>query len=517
MQNNIITNFPVAVYGKMEKFSDTISRGRCRVFYKGRNRNGTYITPEFAEKLIASAPYTPVKGIYDVEGEDYTDHGKKRSEGRIYGVVPADHNFAWEWHTDADGKSREYACFDVLYYTGLYKEAGQIENKGESMELFRDTLKGEWKIIEGKKTYVFTDGCFLGLQALGDDVEPCFEGASFYTCDNESNIIALLEKYEKRTDLFQYHEQGGNDTMSSINFKISDGQKYDFLFNLLNPNFNEAGGWMIEYAICEVYDEYAIARNYAEGIFERIYYTKDDENDSLEITNKERCYIVDLNEAEKTALANIKGESTYTEVETRIAELEANATAATETIAALNTTIETQEGTIGDLNSIVANLTETNENLTTENYNYSTKVEELNETISTLTTERDEARSNYDNATARVEEVLSNNSELNNTIATITAERDELAAYRKRIENEAKKAVVDGYTDQLAEEVIDNFVQHLDDYTIEELDMKLTYELKKANPNLFSKTPAPASTAYIPKEDDGSRSINDILARYEKQ
>ena len=96
MPNNIITNFPITVYGKMEKFSDTISRGRCRVFYKGRNRNGTYITDEFAEKLIASAPYTPVKGIYDGDNEDYTDHGAKRSEGRIYGIVPADPHFAWE-------------------------------------------------------------------------------------------------------------------------------------------------------------------------------------------------------------------------------------------------------------------------------------------------------------------------------------------------------------------------------------------------------------------------------------
>ena len=516
MSNTAITNFPISVYGKMEKFSDTISRGRCRVFYKGRNRNGTYITPEFAEKLIASAPYTPVKGIYDADCEDYTDHGRKRSEGRIYGVVPADPNFAWEMHMDADGKEREYACFDVLYYTGLYKEAGQIDSKGESMELFRDTLKGEWKIIEGKKTYVFTDGCFLGLQALGDDVEPCFEGASFYTCDSESNIIALLEKYEKRTDLFQYHEQGGNDIMPSINFKVSDGQKYDFLFNLLNPNFNEAGGWIIDYAICEVYDEYAIARNYSEGVFERIYYTKDDANDSLEITNKERCYIIDVNEAEKTALDNIKGESTYAEVESYIAELTEGATVSAETIITLNTQIGEQNITIGGLNDQVATLTEANENLTNENSEYSTKVEELKNSISTLTTERDEARSNYDNANAKIAEVEGINSELNGTIATITEERDELAAYKKRVEDEAKKAVVDGYVEQLSEEVINSYMNSLDNYTIEELDMKLTYELKKANPALFTKTPAPAANAYIPKEDNSDRGINDILAKYEK-
>ena len=59
MGKNVITNFPITVYGKMEKFSDTISRGRCRVFYKGRNRNGTYITDEFAEKHIPGAINIP--------------------------------------------------------------------------------------------------------------------------------------------------------------------------------------------------------------------------------------------------------------------------------------------------------------------------------------------------------------------------------------------------------------------------------------------------------------------------
>ena len=116
-----ITNFPITVYGAKEKFSETMTRGRCRVFYKGLNRNGTYITDEFAAKLIKSAPYTPVKGIQEVD--DYTDHGKKRTEGRIYGIVPADTNFAWEKHADESGIEREYACFDVLYYTALYEEA----------------------------------------------------------------------------------------------------------------------------------------------------------------------------------------------------------------------------------------------------------------------------------------------------------------------------------------------------------------------------------------------------------
>ena len=497
--SNQITNFPITIYGKMEKFSDTISRGRCRVFYKGRNRNGTFITDEFAEKLIASAPYTPVKGIYDDEAGDYTDHGQKRSEGRIYGVVPADPNFAWEWHTDADGKAKEYACFDVLYYTALYQEAGEIDGKSQSMELYRGTLKGDWKIVEGKKTYVFTDGCFLGLQALGDDVEPCFEGASFYTC--EDNILALLEKYEKRTDLFQKIEQGENETMPVINFKISDCQKHDFLFNLLNPNFNEAGGWMIEYAICEVYDEYAIVRNYAEGTFERVYYTKDDENDTLEITNKERCYIIDVNEQEKAALANIKGEGTYAQVEEKLAENAAS-------LASLNETIES-------LNAEKAGLVEANENLTNANSEYSIKVGEQEELISTLTMERDEANTNFSQAIESIIEKENKISELSGIIEGLTEERDSLAAYKKQVETEAKKSVVDAYVEHLSEEVIEYYMSNLDSFSIEDLDMKLTYEQKKANPNLFSKAPVVPGAAYLPK-DEGKNGISDILARFEK-
>ena len=496
--NSIITNFPVTVYAQKEKFSDTISRGRCRVFYKGLNRNGTYITDEFAQKLIASAPYTPVKGIYDNDDGDYTDHGQKRSEGRIYGVVPADPNFSWEKHLDSDGEEREYACFDVLYYTALYKEAGEINSKSQSMELYRQTLKGDWKIMDGKKVYVFTEGCFLGLQALGDDVEPCFEGASFYTC--EDNILKLLEKYEKRTDIFQHHEQGGNDTMPQITFKVSDSQKYDYLFSLLNPNFNEAGGWTIECVICEVYDEYAVVHNWIDGTFERVYYTKDDVNDSLEITSRERCFIVDINEAEKNALDSLKGESTYEEIANNITEKDT-------TIAALNTQVATLENNIATL--------------TEENSQYSTKIEEQENVISTLLTERDTARSEYETLSTEKEnlsqELHNKISDLESSLEQINAEKDALAAYKKENEDTLKKQVIAQYTESLPEDVVDNYLNNLDNYSIEDLDKELTYELKKANPSMFtSKASAPVQALLIPKDEEPN-GINSILSRYEKK
>ena len=68
--------FPVTVYGQLEKYNDVLSKARVRIFYKYENRNGTYITDEFAEHLLSTLSYAPVKGIYN--GEDYTDHGQVR-------------------------------------------------------------------------------------------------------------------------------------------------------------------------------------------------------------------------------------------------------------------------------------------------------------------------------------------------------------------------------------------------------------------------------------------------------
>ena len=125
--NKDLYNFDVAVYGNFEKYNEVLSKARLRIFYKYENRNGTYITDEFADKLLSSVSYAPIKGIY--ENDDYTDHGTNRDEGRIYGIVPENPNLAWEDHIDNDGITRTYACVDVLIFSALYEEANSIIGK----------------------------------------------------------------------------------------------------------------------------------------------------------------------------------------------------------------------------------------------------------------------------------------------------------------------------------------------------------------------------------------------------
>lgn len=463
MIERVIREFPITVYGNLTKYSDTISKGRCRIFYKYANRNGTYITDEFAEKLLSTIPYTPVKGIYDDFDEDYTDHGNKRSLGRIYGIVPENPNLQWEKHLDEDGIEREYACVDVLIFTALYEEAGEILGKAQSMEIYEPSIKGSWKIINGRRMFEYTEGSFLGLQVLGEDVEPCFEGAAFFSL--YSSLKQLVDEIKEYTLKLPEKNIGGQSQMfEKLNFKLSDSEKHNAIWNLINPNYNEEGGWTIEYAICDIYDDYALAYNYAEASYERIYYTKNDETNEVSISERKKVFVIDVTESEMNAL---------------------------NTIRTLNGDTYEKADEVYSQASKVSELKE-------QNSTYAQKIEELNENISTLETEKG-------NFTTQLEEA-------NNTIASLNEEIDSLNTYKANIELKEKEEVISSYTELLSEEILASYKEKISEFTAIDLDKELAYELKKNNVSVFSKEQNPG---FIPK-DEPKTGIEAILSKYKK-
>ena len=449
-----LTEFDVQVYGELEKYNEVLSKARCRIFYKYENRNGTFITDEFAEKLLSSLPYAPVKGIY--ETDDYTDHGARRDMGRIYGIVPESPNVTWEPFVDDDGVTRTYACTDVLIFTALYEEAKEIVGKSQSMELYAPSLKYHEAIVHGRRYVVFDEGCFLGLQVLGDNVEPCFEGASFYTL--QSTIEYAIN---------QIKNYGGT-KMPKINFKLSDDQKFQAIWALLNPEFTEEGNWTVTYGISAVYDDYALVMNYETGEFNRAYYNKNDENDMIELGDVVKCFVVDVTENEMNTI---------------------------NTLRALN----------GDTYELVSEeLTNAKENFEKVS-EFSAKIEELTNSVSTLETERDNSVEQINEYTAQIESA-------NNTINSLNEEINSLREFKLSVETQQKEAVINEYSEQLSEEILNGYRENFDNYTAEELDMRLAYELKKNNPSIFTKT---GDEGIAPK-DTQVNGLTAILSKYKK-
>lgn len=211
---DIPTSFEVIPYGDFEPVTPLVSKGRVRIYYLGANRNLTYITPEFSAKLESSLPYTPVVGIYMPEEHDFKSHSLDRNEARVYGLVPENPNIAWENFMDTDGIVRSYLCCDVYLYTGRYEAARDIIGKAQSMELNSNSIEGNWELIDGTEYYVFTNAFFDGLCVLGNRVEPCFEGAAFFTQKDfevENAVVSLLEKYvrSKTNNIGEYSINGG--------------------------------------------------------------------------------------------------------------------------------------------------------------------------------------------------------------------------------------------------------------------------------------------------------------------
>lgn len=418
-------NFQVSLFGNFEKFNEVISIAKCRIFYKGINRNNTYITEEFAEKLLASLPYTPIKGIYDAEQQDFTDHGKTRDQGKVYGVVPENPEITWEKHLDEDGEEREYACCKVYIFTGTYKEANEILLKPQSMELYDKSIKGEWKIINNKKVFEFSDGCFLGLMALGDNTEPCFEGAAFFSLFAQlKQMIEEIETFTKK-EKENFKLEGGVETMT-VNFKLSDNQKHDAIWTLLNSNFTSEADWAIEYAICDIYDAYALAYEYATGSYYRVAYQKDDETDSVSLGEMTRTYIMDVSEAELSALKALK--TMNSESFEKIDEVFATLTSDKDTLEAEKATYESEKATYESEKA-------------------------------TLEGEKAEL-------VADVETKDTTIGELNSKIEGLESEKSTLEAYKLAVETEKKETVIEKYSSLLNEEVISKYTNDLATYEV---------------------------------------------------
>lgn len=450
-------NFDVTTYGAIEPVTDTISKCRVRIFYKGLNRNRTYISDDFANQLISSLPYAPIKGIFNYGEVDFEDHGEDNTDGRIYGIVPETHNFAWEKHLDEDGVEREYATADVYLFTGLYPEASLIHGKPQSMEIFRENLKGEWKIWEdGKPYFHFYSGSLVGLQALGKKVEPCFEGSAFFNLKDTEIIENIQEciNYIKQIDKNNKKEEG--EKMDKTLFRLSDNEKADILFDLINPNFNEEGNWELNGIVTEVYDDYALYVN--QTGYHRAYYTKDGDNVSLgEIMDVK---ITDVTTSEYAALEAMKAISGTYE-------------AAQEAYTALETKVNEFEGEKANFEAEKAELEEKvaefeAEKVALENTisEKDVKINEFETQISDLTAEK-----------VRLE------TEKNNIIN----ENEILGEFKKNVETEKKTAIINEFSAHLTDEQIENFKSVMDNFEISDFKKEICMAAYDANPVFFNK------------------------------
>ena len=214
-----------------------MSKCEIKVLYLGQNRNGTSISKEVASEMAKTLRGAPIVGYYKDNKQDFFDHGEQiiydgdgvhfNTLTKPYGFVSPDAE-VWfqefeEYDEAGETTPRVYMMTTGYLWTGQYKEAQQIFNEGgkpQSMELDENSLSGFWAKESNSdiEFFIINDAVFSKLCILGDDVEPCFEGASI-TAPNISKTFSLDDKF-KRT-LFSMMKEL-QETLQGGNYKVAD-------------------------------------------------------------------------------------------------------------------------------------------------------------------------------------------------------------------------------------------------------------------------------------------------------
>lgn len=192
-----------------------ISKCQIKVCYVSDepNRNQSIITKEAAIKIANSLPGSPIVGYFDEEAQDFTGHEKTleikddkicvTEETKPYGFVDLHAQVWFQKFVDDGEQIREYLMTEGYLWTGQYPECKRVIKKGnnQSMEISDDPkfLDAHWtKDINGKpQFFIINEALISKLCILGEDREPCFEGAQiskieFAFDDNFKNTYSQM-------------------------------------------------------------------------------------------------------------------------------------------------------------------------------------------------------------------------------------------------------------------------------------------------------------------------------------
>lgn len=423
----------VVIYQPLSPTSfSNVGRTRVRAFYKYANRNGSYITDQEAEYLIATAKTKPIVGFYNYMKEDFEGHTSPEL-AKGYGYIPEEPNFAWEDHLDPDGVMRTYACFDVILHVDYWDEAKQIIGKRQSMELNPATIQGDWNIIDGQEYFVYTFAEMKGFCVLGDDKEPCFEGSAFEK-EKESKFekfsLLLSDLMEKVNETKS--EKGGEQQMIFTIPELNN-ENYSALFESLNPNFNEENGFVVNEIVYSMEDGVAKTFSVTDGLTHEYNFSVGEDGAlSYEVITKEE------EPDYQTAFENLRAQ---------FEELQGNFETLKNEHEVLQTSFENTQTVLEEKNSAIEA--------------FETQVAELNSTIETA----------------------------NEKIASYEAQFAE-------IENGKKEELVASYEKLLNEEDIVPIKENVSAFSYDELETKLavTFSRKSIEKQKADKVPLPDFT-----------------------
>lgn len=176
-------------------YNPLISKCEIKVCYVGEqpNRNLSIITKETAKQMANSLPGSPIVGFWNEEIQDFEGHKRELSldeNGNIVqkdltkpiGFVDLNAKVWFAKYLDDNSVEREYLVTEGWLWAGRFPEIKRIIQQGnnQSMELDDKIIDAHWsKDNNGEpQFFIINEAIIKGLCVLGEETEPCFEGAT---------------------------------------------------------------------------------------------------------------------------------------------------------------------------------------------------------------------------------------------------------------------------------------------------------------------------------------------------
>ena len=237
IHKSVLLNTPCE-FINITPFNPLISKCQIKVCYVGEqpNRNKSVITKEVATEMANSLPGSPIVGYYNEAKEDFEGHNKiieisggefkLKDTTRPYGFVDLNAKVWFQWFLDDDSVEREYLMTEGWLWTGQWPECKRIITEGnhQSMELDEGTLDAFWTRDNNgnRQFFIINEAIVSKLCVLGEDVEPCFEGASISQVQfsfEDDFKVKLFEMMNELKDLLK----GGTTEMNAAEEVKVDG------------------------------------------------------------------------------------------------------------------------------------------------------------------------------------------------------------------------------------------------------------------------------------------------------
>ena len=257
-----------------------ISKCEIKVCYVGDtpNRNRSIITKDVAREMANSLPGSPIVGYYNETSKDFEEHNrvidisggqiKIKDTTRPYGFVDLGAKVWFQKFLDDGKDEREYLMTEGYLWTGQYPEAQRIIDEGnnQSMELANNFLDATWtKDINGKpKFFIINEAIISKLCVLGNEEEPCFEGATItkpqlqFSFDDDFK----QQMFSMMNELKQLIKEGGAPVFTTYAVEIGDAL-WQALYSYLETTYPRD----LEEGECDCYrcSKYSIDSIWEEG------------------------------------------------------------------------------------------------------------------------------------------------------------------------------------------------------------------------------------------------------------